>query len=209
MFRAIFDDIMGIERRRADMRIFGAMAVSGALSLLASFVLSIEAMQLAKAPDAALSCNLNAVVNCASVMNHPTADLFGFPNSFLGLISEPIVITVAVAGFMGVKFPRVFMFMAQIGYSIGLLFALYLLYVSVFVIGVLCPWCLLVTISTTLVFASLLHYNIREENLYLPKKTSDRLRDWFKKGYDAFVVALLLAAMVFLVLFRYNDSILG
>jgi uncharacterized membrane protein len=191
------------------MRIFGAMAVSGALSLLASFVLSIEAMQLAKTPDAALSCNLNAVVNCASVMNHPTADLFGFPNSFLGLISEPIVITVAVAGFMGVKFPRAFMFMAQIGYSIGLLFAFYLFYISVFVIGALCPWCLLVTVSTTLVFASLLHYNIREENLYLPKKTSYRLRDWLRKGYDIFAVALLLAAMVFLVLFKYHDGIFG
>jgi len=209
MFRTVLDEVLGVERRRADSRIFGAMAASGVLSLLASFVLSVEAMQLARTPDAALSCNLNAVINCASVMKHPTAELFGFPNSFLGLISEPIVITVAIAGFMGVKFPRAFMFMAQIGYSIGLFFAYYLLYVSVFIIGALCPWCLLVTISTTLVFASLLHYNIREENLYLSRETSDRLQGWIKKGYDKFVVALLLASIVFLVLFKYHDGIFG
>ena len=33
------------------------------------------------------------VVNCATVNKHPSAHMFGFPNSFLGMIAEPIVIT--------------------------------------------------------------------------------------------------------------------
>jgi hypothetical protein len=98
---------------------------------------------------------------------------------------------------------------AQVGYTAGLIFAYYLFFVSVFTIGALCPWCLLVTISTTLVFMSLLHYNIREDNLYLTSKTSTLLKKWIEKDYDRFLTAIILAAMIFLVLFKYHDGLFG
>jgi len=196
-------------RERSNVWIFSTMAISAVLSLIAAFVLSVEAFHLAKDPGTALSCSINAIINCASVMKHPTSELFGFPNSFLGLIAEPIVITVAVGGLAGIKFPRAFMAAAQVGYTAGLIFAYYLFLVSVFVIGALCPWCLLVTVSTTLVFMSLLHYNIREDNLYLSEQTSNRLQGWIANGYDRFVTAILLAAMIFVVLFKYHNGLFG
>ncbi len=196
-------------RQRSDVWIFTTMAISAGLSLLAAFVLSVESVEIAKNPDAALSCSINAIINCASVMKHPSSELFGFPNPFLGLMTEPIVITVAIAGLAGVRFPRAFMAAAQVGYTAGLVFAYYLFFVSVFVIGALCPWCLLVTLSTTLVFASLLHYNIREDNLYLSEKTSKRLKAWIGKGYDRFVIAITLAVLVFVVLFKYHEGLFG
>jgi len=150
--------------------IFASMLVGALLSLLAAFVLSVEAIQLAKNPNASLSCSVNVVLNCATVAKHPTSELFGFPNSFLGMIAEPVVITVAIAGLAGIAFPRRFMFAAQIGYTLGLIFAIYLFFTSMFVIGALCPWCLLVTASTIFVWFSITRYNIRENNLYLPKK---------------------------------------
>lgn len=209
MFQRMIDVLRGHARQRSDVWIFGTMAVSAILSLIAALVLSVEALHLAKNPDAALSCSVNAVINCASVMKDPSADLFGFPNSFLGLIAEPIVITVAIAGLAGVKFPRLFMAAAQVGYGLGLVFAYYLFFVSAFVIEALCPWCLLVTVSTTLVFMSLLHYNIREDNLYLSKNVNRYLQAWNKKGYDKFVTAVILAAMLFLILFKYQSSLFG
>jgi uncharacterized membrane protein len=196
-------------RERSDIWIFSTMAVSATLSLIAAFVLSVEVIHLLKDPGAVLSCSVNAIINCASVMKHPSSELLGFPNSFLGLITEPIVITIAVAGLAGVRFPRAFMAVAQVGYTAGLVFAYYLFSVSVFTIGALCPWCLLVTISTTLVFMSLLHYNIREDNLYLSEKSSKLLQAWVKQGYDRFFTAIVLAAMVFLVLYKYHDGIFG
>ena len=45
------------------------------LGLLASFVLSIETLILAKAPNAALSCDLNSVISCSSVAQHWSASL--------------------------------------------------------------------------------------------------------------------------------------
>jgi len=205
MFRKIFSHA----RERSDVWIFTTMLISAILSLIAAFVLSVESWHLAANPDAALSCSVNAIINCASVMEHPTSELFGFPNSYLGLIAEPIVITVAVAGLAGVRFPRAFMAAAQIGYGAGFVFAYYLFFVSAFEIGALCPWCLLVTLSTTLVFMSLLHYNIREENLYLNPKTNEVLQRWIKRGYDRLFTAVLLTACVFLVLFKYQGALFG
>lgn len=194
-------------RQRSNAWIFTTMAISAILSLIASFVLSVEVIHLAQNPNAVLSCSVNEIINCASVMKHPTSDLFGFPNSFIGLMTEPVVLTVAIAGLAGVRFPRPFMAAAQVGYTAGLVFAYYLFFVSVFEIGALCPWCLLVTLSTTLVFASLLHYNIREDNLYLSEKTSKRLKEWVSKGYDRFVTAVTLAVLTFVVLFKYHDGL--
>ena len=196
-------------RERSDVWIFSTMLVSACLSLLAAFVLSVDAIQVAKDPHAALSCSINAVINCATVMQHPSSELFGFPNSYLGLIAEPIVITVAVAGLAGVRFPRAFMAAAQVGYTAGLVFAYYLFYESFAVIGALCPWCLLVTLSTTLVFMSLLHFNIREDNLYLTEKHSANLKKWIAGGYDRMLTAIVLATFVFMILFKYHQGLFG
>lgn len=196
-------------KERSDVWIFSTMLVSACLSLLAAFVLSVDAIQVAKDPHAALSCSINAVINCATVMQHPSSELFGFPNSYLGLIAEPIVITVAVAGLAGVRFPRAFMAAAQVGYTAGLVFAYYLFYESFAVIGALCPWCLLVTLSTTLVFMSLLHFNIREDNLYLTEKHSANLKKWIAGGYDRMLTAIVLATFVFMILFKYHQGLFG
>jgi uncharacterized membrane protein len=156
--------------RHANGWIFGTMLCSAGLSLLASFVLSIDAVRLAANPAIDLSCNINAVISCGTVGTSWQAHLFGFPNAFLGLVAEPVVITIAVASLGGVRFPRWFMFAAQIVYTIGLIFAYWLFYQAMFHIGALCPWCLLVTVSTTLVFTTLTHVNIRDDNLYLPAR---------------------------------------
>jgi uncharacterized membrane protein len=195
------------KKLRDDRWIFTSMLVGACLSLLAAFVLSNEAVELARNPNAALSCSINAVLNCASVGKHPSATLFGFPNSFLGLIAEPIVITVAIAGLAGIKFPRKFMFVAQIGYTLGFVFALYLFYTSFYIIQVLCPWCLLVTLTTTLVWFAITRYNVRENNLYLPKKIQKTLLSWVEKDLDKLVMWGIIALFVAAILLKYGDAI--
>ena len=145
--------------------LFGEMLVFAILSLIAAAVLSIEAITLAKNPDAVLSCSFNTWIDCAKVGSTWQANVLGFPNAFLGLVSEPVVMTIAVASLAGVRFPRWFMFTANVCYLLGVIFAYWLLWQSTYVIGALCPWCLLVTVSTTLVFTTLTHVNIRDDAL--------------------------------------------
>lgn len=197
------------KKLRDNRWIFTSMLVGSLLSLLASFVLSVEAIQLAKDPNASLSCSVNVVLNCATVASHPSAEMFGFPNSFLGMIAEPIVITVAIAGLAGIRFPRKFMLAAQIGYTMGLAYALYLFSISFFVIQALCPWCLLVTLTTILVWFAITRYNIRENNLFLPKSIQKKLHGFIEKDYDKLVMWLLIVILVASILIKYGDGLLG
>jgi len=195
------------KRIRDNRWIFLSMLIGALLSLVAAFVLSVEAVELAKNPDASLSCSVNVVLNCATVALHPTASLFGFPNSFFGLMAEPVVITVAIAGLMGIAFPRRFMFLAQIGYSLGFAFAVYLFFTSMFVIQALCPWCLLVTVSTTFVLFSVTRYNIRENNLYLPKRVQKAAHAFIEKDYDKLVLGVLIVAMIAGIFLKYGADL--
>ncbi|NTW61791.1 vitamin K epoxide reductase family protein [Candidatus Saccharibacteria bacterium] len=187
--------------------IFASMLVGSVASLIAALVLSIDAFEIAKNPNVQLSCSINAVVNCATVAKTTYASLLGFPNSFLGLISEPVVITVAVAGLFGVKFPRQFMFVAQLFYTAGFIFAYYLFFIGLTVIHAVCPWCLLVTLSTTFVLFSVTRYNIREGNLYLPDKLSDRAKEFISNDYDKLLLMVLVFAIFTLLILNYGSGL--
>ena len=53
--------------RQADTWTFATMLFAAALSLTASFVLSVDAVALAANPDVNLSCNINATISCGTV----------------------------------------------------------------------------------------------------------------------------------------------
>jgi uncharacterized membrane protein len=202
--------LAGLRRaRHSNAWIFGTMLLSACMSLLAAFVLSIDAVRLAADPDTVLSCNINSVLSCGTVATSWQAQLFGFPNAFLGLVAEPVVITIAVAGLGGVRFPRWFMVAAQSVYTLGVIFAYWLLYQSTFHIGALCPWCLLITVSTTLVFASLTHLNIRDGNLPLPSRLREALTSAVNADLDAIAVTIWLLVLVLLLLSKYGSTLFG
>ena len=204
------DSLVRLRRlRHSSGWIFGTMLFSAALSLTASFVLSVDAIRLAEDPNASLSCNINSVLSCGTVGASWQAHLFGFPNAFLGLIAEPVVITIAVASLGGVRFPRWFMFAAQVVYAIGLGFAYWLFYQSMVHIGALCPWCLLVTVSTTLVFATLTHVNIRDGNLPLPRRAAPALRAALDADLDAIAVTIWLLVLALVVVVKYGSALVA
>lgn len=181
--------------------------VSSLASLVASFVLAVDAITLAENPDADLGCNINAVVSCGTVGSSWQASVFGFPNAFLGLVFEPVVITIAVAALARVAFPRWFMLSAQVIYTLGLAFAYWLFYEAMFEIGALCPWCLVVTIATTLVFFELTHVNVREGNLYLPRRAQRALSGAVEANLDLLLVIVWLLGLVLLIVLRYGEAL--
>jgi uncharacterized membrane protein len=183
------------------------MLISSVLGLIASLVLSIDAIALAKDPLADLSCNINAVLSCGTVGASWQASLLGFPNAFLGLIAEPVVITIAVAALGGTRFPRWFMNAALAVYFIGFMFALWLFYQSYFVIGALCPWCLLITLTTTTVFASMMRVSILDNNLRLPPRLHASLTSWLHAGADTLGVILFFAIIVAMIVVKYHAVI--
>lgn len=179
------------------------MLVSSFLSLVASFVLSVDAWKLAKNPNTDLSCNVSATLNCGKVAEAWQSSLLGFPNAFLGLIAEPVVITVAVAALSGVVFRRWFLLTAQAFYAIGFVFAYWLFYQSYTDIGALCPWCLLVTFTTTTVFMTMTRINILENHFGLSDKLHARLTRLLQLNIDTASVLIVWATLASLIIFRY------
>lgn len=184
------------------------MAISGAIGLIASFVLSIDFVRLAANPNASLSCSINDKINCATVAKDWAAHLLGtyFPNAFLGIAAESVVITVAVAVIGGVVFPRWFMLIAQAIYTVGFVFAYWLFYESYFRIHALCPWCLLITVTTTLVWAGLTRINVRDGNI-LPGPRGAGMRRFVAAGNDWFVTIALIVVLAAMVMLKYGYSL--
>ncbi|NLE97686.1 MAG: vitamin K epoxide reductase family protein [Propionibacterium sp.] len=176
--------------------LFGEMLIFGIISLVASFVLSYDAVVLAADPDAILGCSINAMFDCAVVGRSWQASVLGFPNAFLGLISEPVVMTIAVLGLSKVRMPRWFMFTANIVYLLGVTFAYWLLWQSTVEIGALCPWCITVTVSTTFVFYSMTSWNILEGNLFLSKSAQEKAYRFVRGGWLTIILIGWLALVV-------------
>ncbi len=191
------------DKIRKEHWIFGVVAVFATVGLICSLILSIEKLQLAANPHQALPCTLNAFLNCATVMNTPESSLLGFPNSFIGMMAYSVLLTVAIAYLFGAKLPKNFMMLAQLGVTIEIIFAYFLFFDSVFVIQVLCPFCLAVTFSSTMIFAAITRYNILQKNLYFSGKTQSLLEKWVSKDYDKVFVAGWVVLMVALVLVRF------
>ena len=192
---------------RSDKWIFGTMLVAAIAGLIAAFTLTVEKFHLLENPNAVLSCSFNIVLNCATVMQTWQSHVFGFINSLIGLMGYPVVITVAVAVLSGVKFPRKFLVAAQICYGLGLLFAYWLFFQSVFAIQVLCPWCLIVTFVTTIIFETLLRYNLRENTFNFSKKTHKKISEFLKKDFDKLIVASWIVLMVAIVFMKFGEGL--
>ena len=193
--------------RHHNTTVWVTMLIASVASLVASFVLSVDALALAADPNADLGCNINAVISCGTVAASWQASLLGFPNAFLGLVSEPVVITLAVASLGGVRFPRWFMLSAQVVYTIGLLFAYWLFEQAMFEIGALCPWCLLITLATTLVFFEMTYVNIRDDNLFLPRRVQSALTGFVRSNLDIMLVIAWLLVLVLAVVLKYGEAL--
>jgi uncharacterized membrane protein len=192
---------------QSDTAVWATMLVASVASLVASFVLSVEAIALAENPAADLSCDINSVISCGTVGSAWQSSVLGFPNAFLGLIAEPVVITIAVASLGGVKFPRWFMLAAQGVYLIGFAFAYWLFFQAMFVIGALCPWCLLITVATTLVFFEMTHVNIRDGNLPLPRRVQAAAQSAVRANLDLVLVVIVLLTLVLMIVLKYGSAL--
>jgi len=183
--------------------VYAEMLVFALISLFASFVLAIDAIELAADPNAQFSCDISATISCSKVGLSWQANLLGFPNAYLGLMAEPVVITLAVAGLSGVRFPRWIMLGAQIVYSVGFVFAYWLFFQSYFVIGALCPWCLTVTVATTFVMFSITRINLLDNNFGLPPRAHAAVSRWLRIGVDFGLLAIILAGIAAAILSKY------
>lgn len=129
---------------KLDRRAAIVMVIAGAIGLLAAVMLIVDKVAVLADPDYAPACDINPVLSCGSVINTEQAAVFGFPNPILGVVGFTVVITLGVILLAGVTLPRWVWIGLNIGTVFGIGFVIWLVIQSLYVIGALCPWCMVV-----------------------------------------------------------------
>lgn len=128
------------------------MVGGGGLGLAAALVLTVEKILLLKDPSHRPSCSINPVLSCGSVMSKPQAEAFGFPNPLIGIVGFTVVVTLGVVLLAGAALPRWVWVGLGVGATAGVVFVHWLIFQSLYRIGALCPYCMVVWVVTIPLF---------------------------------------------------------
>ncbi|MEV5561063.1 vitamin K epoxide reductase family protein [Nonomuraea wenchangensis] len=141
------------------------LTVGGLAAFAAAFTLSVEKIALLKNPAYVPSCSLNPVLSCGSVMNTPQAEAFGFANPLLGVAGFAVVTAIGVVLLTAAALPRWFWLGLQVGVTFGVVFVHWLIYQSLYVIGALCPYCMVVWAAVIPIFWYVTLHNLQQRHL--------------------------------------------
>ncbi|WP_424979961.1 vitamin K epoxide reductase family protein [Labedella populi] len=136
-------------QRRRPVAIAILLVVAGMIGWWAAFSLTIEKFEALLNPGQAAGCDFSPLVQCSANLDSPQGSLFGFPNPLIGLAAWIAPIVVGVALLAGARFARWFWGLFWLGFAGAMTFVVWLISQSIFVLGTLCPWCM-VTWSVTI-----------------------------------------------------------
>ncbi|MDI2032768.1 vitamin K epoxide reductase family protein [Saccharopolyspora sp. TS4A08] len=174
--------------------------VGGAIGFVSAFALAVEKIEKLSNPDYVPSCSLNPIVSCGSVMDSSQAALFGFPNPLIGVAAFPVVITAGVAALAGFRPPRWFWLGMQAGTTLALVFIHWLIAQSLYEIGALCPYCMVVWAVTIPLFWYTTLHNLREGHFGGGRALGVAL-----SRFHSVVVVVWYLVIVTLILLRFWD----
>lgn len=173
------------------------LIVAGVIGWLASFLLTLDRLQVAANPDIKLGCDIASFISCKSVMLSAEAMLFGFPNPLIGIASFVAPIAVGVAILAGAKFANWFWQLFFAGHAAAFIFVLWLADTAIFRIGALCPYCMVAWAATIPLFWQLFLHGAKEGYIAVPVRSIN----FFYRAYDwgwliSLTTALALATVI-------------
>ncbi|UOQ61046.1 vitamin K epoxide reductase family protein [Leucobacter rhizosphaerae] len=118
--------------------------IAGAIGWFASFELITEYIKTLNNPDYIPNCAVSVLVTCGPNMGSWQGSLFGFSNTIIGVAAFMAPILVGVALLAGATFAPWFWRVYQLGMLGGFALICWLAYQSIFSLGTLCPWCMVV-----------------------------------------------------------------
>jgi uncharacterized membrane protein len=181
------------------------LIVAGVVGWYAAFSLTIEKFITLTNPTEALGCDFSVLVQCRANLESWQGSLFGFPNPVIGLAAWIAPVVVGVALLSGARFARWFWVLFNLGAVAALAFVIWLIGQSVFVLGTLCPWCMVTWAVTIPLFWALTLYNLREGNIPVPA----RARAIAGSLYSWVAVITLASYVVVAVVAQLRLDVLG
>ena len=159
------------------------LIVAGTVGWYSAFELTLAKFAVLASPDAALSCNFGILVQCGANLTSWQGSVFGFPNPLLGLGGFVAPIAVGVALLAGARFARWFWIAFTVGIAGALAFCVWLIGQSIFVLGVLCPWCMVVWAVTIPLFWTVSIYSLKTGAIPVSASGSAPATKFFEKAW--------------------------
>lgn len=172
--------------------------IAGVLGLLASLTLTVEKVKLLLNPSYVPSCNFNPIVSCGSVMVTPQASVLGFPNPLLGLVGFTVVVVTGVLAVAKIPLPQWYWVGLAVGTLLGAVFVHWLIFQSLYRIGALCPYCMVVWVVTISLLVVVLSIVLRPVLASTDSALGRVLFDWRWS-----IATLWFTAVFLLILVRF------
>jgi len=155
------------------------LLIGGSIGWFAAFMLTVEKFHLLTNPTAELGCDFSLLVQCRANLESWQGSLFGFPNPLLGVTGWVAPVIVGAALLAGARFARWFWIIFNLGVVGALALVIWLISQSVFVLGTLCPWCMVTWAVTIPVFWAVTLRNLSTGAIPTPP----RARRFFAGAY--------------------------
>jgi len=173
------------------------------VGIIASVVLTLDKLHVLRDPNFNPACNINPIFSCGSVMKTKQAEIAGAPNTLIGLMAFPALMTVGVVMLFGARMNKRFWQLFQLVALAGLGGVIYLFYQGVYRINALCIYCLSVWIVVLALNWYTLLWNLSENFIVLPKKIAG-VKNWALTHHlDVLVTIYLLLTFAILNHFWY------
>ncbi|WP_426002933.1 vitamin K epoxide reductase family protein [Paenarthrobacter sp. NyZ202] len=180
------------------------LLVTGIIGWLASGALVLEKLEVLKDPNHVTVCDVNPWVSCGTVMQTPQSSVFGFPNMFIGIVAFAVIITTAMGILAGAKYSRGYWLGLQAGVTLGFAFVVWLWSQALYVIHVLCPFCMVVWAAMIPMFVFVTIRNITHGVIKAPPALTRLLA-----GSGWAIVALLYVAVIATIFFAFIHVFAG
>jgi uncharacterized membrane protein len=145
------------------------------------------------------------LVQCGTNLGSWQGAVFGFPNPLLGISGFVAPIAVGVALLAGARFARWFWWLFNLGLAGALALVIWLIGQSIYVLSVLCPWCMLVWSVTIPLFLVVTIRNLAEGRFGTDervKRVGEALTTWI-------VPITVICYLVIAVLAQLRLDVLG
>jgi uncharacterized membrane protein len=173
----------------------------GLIGTIASLLLTIEVFDRLKNPHFVPLCNLNPVLSCTSVADSTQSHAFGFPNYFIGIAGYAVLATVGVALLAGAQFKRWFWLGVEASLIFAMAFITWLQFQTLYRIGALCIFCMVVWAITGPMFWYTTLYNLRGGHIKTPGKLQRAVA--FAQRHHGDILLLWFLLIIVLILKRF------
>ena len=186
-------------------RPFGlVLLVTGVVGWVASAILVLERLELYEDAGHITSCDINPWVSCGRVMGTWQSELFGFPNPLIGIVAFAVVISTAMVVLSGARPGRWYWAGLQVGVTAGAVFVAWLWFQALFVIHILCLYCMIVWAAMIPLFILLTVRNLAQGVIPAPAAVVR-----FAAGWAGTLVAVVYVAVAGSVVWAFFPALTG